>query len=99
MTPALKAMVEAMIAELKRQSEEGRPGPWVDADPAHPSDTFEAIASDVGIDGRVDLEKIARAGLIAAEPILLAEFEADAAEQQRMDDAVAAEWEGIDRND
>lgn len=49
--------------------------------------------------GWVNLEKVARAGLIAAEPLLLAEFEAEAAEQQRMDDAVAAEWEGVDRDD
>ena len=65
MTPALKAIVEAMIAELYRQAEAGKPGPWIDAGPLHSSDTFEAVARDVGIDGRVDLEKVARAGLEA----------------------------------
>lgn len=68
MTSALKAIVEAMIAELYRQAEAGKPGPWIDAGPLHSSDTFEAVARDVGIDGRVDLEKVARAGLEAIKP-------------------------------
>lgn len=78
MTPALKAMVEAMIAELNRQAEAGKPGPWIDAGPVHSSDTFEAVARDVGIDGRVDLEKVARAGLEAAIDQIGGSFEPEA---------------------
>ena len=65
MTEALRKMVEAMLDELRRQGEEGPKGPYIDARQDHPSDTFEDMARDVGIDGRVNLEKVARAGLNA----------------------------------
>lgn len=58
LTPALKAMVEAMRAEIVRQSKEGYEEPWV----AAPSGVDGAFIS---VDGNVDLEGVARAGLEA----------------------------------
>ena len=80
MTPALKAMVEAMIAELKRQREAaGMDAPYVE----------DRGPDDVIIDGHIDLEKVARAGLEAIrEPVpiglVLAGLE--------MDDSVGVWW-------
>ena len=58
MTPALKAMVEAMVAEVTRQvytdytTEDSSPAPFV---------------NDLVVDGHLDLEKVARAGLAAID--------------------------------
>lgn len=61
MTPALKAMVEAMGREFLRQTEESEEAPVCQ---------FEAHAlrvTDV-YGGQFDLEKVARAGLEAVKP-------------------------------
>lgn len=59
MTEALKAMIEAMLEEMRRQWREGGMGlgPYVLQD----DEGFD----DILVDGRVDLEKVARAGLRA----------------------------------
>lgn len=59
-------MVEAMVAELNRQAADGRPGPYVDdgISKIDPEPDFNAIK----IDGDIDLEKVARAGLEALSP-------------------------------
>ena len=56
MTPALKAMVEAMIAEIRRQN-------VLDATASDPPTT----ATVVFVNGVVNLEKVARAGLEATK--------------------------------
>lgn len=58
----LKRMLSAMLSELHRQAREKSRGPYIDAgedDPDGPD------FSDMIIDGHVDLEKVARAGLEA----------------------------------
>lgn len=62
MTPALKAMVEAIAAEFERQENEAAPQDRV---------VWSQLADDgktmsFGVEGgRIDLEKVARAGLAA----------------------------------
>lgn len=57
MTPALKAMVEAMAAELERQADKGGSEPHFARLPGlHETHYFS---------GNLDLEKVARAGLEA----------------------------------
>lgn len=56
MTPALKAMVDAMITEVSRQV-------YTDYTTEDPSP--DPFLNDLLVDGRVDLEKVARAGLAA----------------------------------
>lgn len=86
MTPALKAMVEAMAAEFERQGEVF---------------AYAANGSQPGkmtLDGQFDLEKVARAGLEAVKPapteVLRAVFApsgapgADLAQQE----AIARDW-------
>jgi hypothetical protein len=83
MTPALKAMVEAMAAELKRQASDD------DGAQSFPAVGELQDGSLLGYDGIIDLEKVARAGLEAirepseevsdaggkAEPFMLPEGE------------------------
>ncbi|MFA5567984.1 MAG: hypothetical protein WC972_04975 [Trueperaceae bacterium] len=60
MTPALKAMVEAMAAELERQADKGGSEPHFARLPGlHETHYFS---------GNLDLEKVARAGLEAIKP-------------------------------
>lgn len=54
-TPALKAMVEAMAAELRRQHEDDPVGAFVE----------QVGGSEMLFGVQVDLEKVARAGLAA----------------------------------
>lgn len=63
MTPALKAMVEAMAAEIVRQGNEEKSrgtAVWYPSDPTNPADV-----RSISLDGDIDLEKVARAGLEA----------------------------------
>lgn len=63
MTPALKAMVEAMAAEIVRQGNEEKSrgtAVWYPSDPTNPADV-----RSISLDGNIDLEKVARAGLAA----------------------------------
>lgn len=92
MTPALKAMVEAMVAELNRQAEHGRPGPYVDDGVYEGGVDTEPDVNSILIDGRVDLEKVARAGLEAIPA-------SDGALLAAMRDSVPVdghEWEYLD---
>jgi hypothetical protein len=95
MTPALKAMVEAMAAEFERQENEAAPQDRV---------VWSELADDgktmsFGVEGGcIDLEKVARAGLEAVKPapteVLRAVFApsgapgADLAQQE----AIARDW-------
>lgn len=67
MTPALKAMVEAMGRELERQASEGGRELWVCEIGSGP---------EWAIEGRYDLEKVARAGLEAIREPTLAQTNA-----------------------
>lgn len=65
MTPALKAMVEAMAAEIVRQGNEEKSrgtAVWYPSDPTNPADV-----RSISLDGDIDLEKVARAGLEAVK--------------------------------
>lgn len=58
MTDALKAMVEAIVAEFERQVEENRGQGWEAALTGAPN-------GECRLEGRFELEKVARAGLRA----------------------------------
>ena len=89
MTPALKAMVEAMAAELVRQGEAGDLAD-VGFDPASSTFTIVGVCG-----GEFDLEKVARAGLAAIrepdETIRAGAAAADAA----ADPFIGTEHEGV----
>lgn len=70
MTPALKAMVKAMAAEIVRQGNEEKSrgtAVWYPSDPTNPADV-----RSISLDGNIDLEKVARAGLEAIPNAALA---------------------------
>ena len=63
MSPALKAMVEAMAAELTRQSHED------DGAQRFPAVGDLKDSRLLGFDGMIDLEQVARAGLKAIQTL------------------------------
>lgn len=87
MTPALKAMVEAMAAELETQAGDQREGGWVREPDGEPGFYLQGI---------FDLEKVARAGLAAVRPLDRALFEehADSYAQIYVHQIEGA-WEGL----
>ena len=57
MSEVIDKMAQAFAADIQRQSDEGKPGPYIDTDYG---------MNDVVIDGRVDLVAAIRASLAAA---------------------------------
>lgn len=71
MTPALKAMVEAMAAEIVRQKSAKELIPMHSAEPSRildPGAARDGELTSIYLMGRFDLEKVARAGLEAITP-------------------------------
>lgn len=65
MTPALKAMVEAVHADLLRQV--GRTSPGA-TEHGYVGDLLDETSGGTTLDGSFDLERAMRAGLAAIEP-------------------------------